>query len=105
MIPADKRYVLSVSYKPTGEEYPKQSLLDRKRMKSFALWEGKVTLPQKVQEKKALVKLRRGSFSDSDYGMWIGARHLIVYLTEDEYKQIILEAVNGDTREQSKEEG
>jgi hypothetical protein len=104
MIPADKRYILSVGYKPTGEEYPKQSLIDRKRMKSVIVWEDGITIPKKVQEKKALVKLHRGSFADTDHGMWIGTRHLIVYLTEGEYKEI-WEKVNGDTREQGEEEG
>jgi hypothetical protein len=100
----EKQYVLSVSYTPTGEVYPKHSLLNRRRMVSDSIYVDKVELPQSIKERIALVKLRRGSYAENEQGMWIGRRHLIVYLTKDEYVEL-KELADANTREQSEEKG
>lgn len=72
-------------------------LMDRKLMKTRSVFPDKIQLPPDVLEKIALVKLRKGSFEDSDIGMWVGPRILIVYVSADEYKQ--MRNVTDDTRE------
>jgi hypothetical protein len=72
-------------------------------MKTHPLDTGRVQLPASINEKIALVKLRKGSYSDTESGQWIGARHLVVYLTANDYATL-LEIIDGDTREQSQKE-
>ena len=77
---------MSVSYQPNGEEYRRFTLMDRKQMKSTQVYPDKVKILPSILEKIVMVKLRRGSFDDTELGMWIGTRHLVVYLTKDEYE-------------------
>ena len=53
-------------------------------------------LPLYVLERIALMRIRRGDYTDTPTGRWIGKQHLIIYLSTDEYKGI-RSAINGYT--------
>lgn len=96
------QWLLSVSLKRNGDEYPYYTLIDRRRQKSTRFSSCKHCLQKPVAEKLVMVKMMRGTFDDHIFGSWIGDRHIVVALDKDEYNEL-LERVSGtDTGKQSK---
>lgn len=95
-----ERWLLSVSLKPNGDLYPKHTLINRHKQSSKHFDTCKHCLPIEIAERLALVKLARADYRGNKLGVWIGARHFIVFLTKAEHT-LLLEMTNGDTRTQS----
>lgn len=87
--PYPSKWFLSVSINPNGEEYPVYSLINHVQSTTYAFDSRKHCLQKAVAEKKAMVRMMHGDYSDSVIGSWIGARHFIVALEKSEYEELV----------------
>lgn len=95
------QWLLSVSLKPNGEDYPHYTLIDRRKQRSTKFNIYKHCLQKSVAEKLVMLRIMRGDFKDHFFGSWIGDRHMVVALDKDEYIDI-LERISGNTGKQGK---
>lgn len=96
-----ERWLLSVSLKPNGDLYSKHTLIDRRKQRSKHFNTYKHCLPIEIAERLALVKLNRADYKGNELGIWIGARHFIVFLSKAEH-DLLLEMTNDNTGTQGK---
>ncbi len=96
------QWLLSVSLKLNGEEYPHYTLIDRRRQKSTKFNNYKHCLQKPVAEKLAMLKLLRGNYDHHFIGSWIGDRQLVVALNKDEYNELLERLSGTDTGTQGK---
>ena len=103
MIPS--QWLLSVSLKLNGDEYPYYTLIDRRKQKSTRFKTYKQCLQKSVVEKMAMIKLMRGGYDHHIFGSWIGDRHFVVALDRNEYEELLEKVSGTDTRKQGKTKG
>lgn len=87
------RKLVSVSFEESGELRDAFYLLNNAKSECHRIT---ATLPPYVLERIALMRIRRGDYTDTPTGRWIGKQHLIIYLSMTEYKSI-RSVINGDT--------
>lgn len=98
------QWLLSVSLKRNGDDYPHYTLIDRRKQQSTKFNINKHCLQKTVAEKLAMLRIMRGDYTHHFFGSWIGERHMVVALDKDEYNNI-LERISGNTGTQSKRAG
>jgi hypothetical protein len=91
------QWLLSVSLKPNGDDYPQYTLIDRRKQRSIRFSIRKHCLQKSVSEKLVMLRIMRGNFDHHFFGTWIGDRHMVVALDKDEYNNI-LERISGNAR-------
>lgn len=97
-----KSWLLSVTIKPNGEVYERANLISNVPQKSRAFDISKHCLENEIAQKVAVMKLMSGDFTPTSIGRWIGDRHFIVELTEDEFYRM-MEKIDGiDPRSKGK---
>jgi hypothetical protein len=90
------KWLLSASIQPNGDMYPFYTLIDHTTMHSSRFDTSKHCLPKDIQERVALMRIKRGDYSSNELGRWIGERHFVVVISKDEYNNL-LEIVDGYT--------
>lgn len=87
--PYPSKWLLSVSIKPNGEDYPVYNLINHVQSTTIPFDSRKHCLQKSVAEKRAMVRMMHGDYSDNVFGGWIGARHFIVALDKGEYEELV----------------
>jgi hypothetical protein len=90
------KWLLSASIQPNGDMYPFYTLIDHTRSHSARFYTDKHCLPNEIQERVALIRIKRGDYSPCSLGKWVGERHFVIVLDKDEYHKL-LEIANGYT--------
>ncbi len=91
------KWLLSASLTRKGDLYPHFTLIDHAKMESSRYQFDKHCLPNEIKERIAMMRIRRGDFTNTLLGAWIGDRHFVVALNKDEFYKLT-EQFNGDSR-------